>query len=251
MSLYRKIDLYKEAIDVQRPFEGELLKQLRDYYRIGLTWSSNALEGNSLTEVETKVLLEDGLTIGGKPLRNTLEAVGHATAYNHMFTLLKERDISLFDIKTLHRLFYQQIDEQNAGVWRKGKIFVTGTDYVFPKPNNLESLMLELEQWIKSERDSMHPIRFAAMLHLKFVTVHPYIDGNGRVARLLMNTSLIQDGYMLAIVPPVLRSDYLGYVRLYQQNGDAEQFCHFVAERVFETEREVMRLLHITEPDMN
>ncbi|MDR1158919.1 MAG: hypothetical protein LBK75_11585 [Oscillospiraceae bacterium] len=82
MTIYEQIDERKAAIDVMRPFEGDTLRQLRGYYRIGLTWMSNALEGNSLTEIETKVLLEDGLTVGGKPLRDTFEALGHAAAYD-------------------------------------------------------------------------------------------------------------------------------------------------------------------------
>ncbi|WP_328812056.1 Fic family protein [Paradesulfitobacterium ferrireducens] len=89
MDLYKLLDLYQAQINERRPFQGELLKQLKAYYRIGLTWSSNALEGNTLTESETKVLLEDGLTVGGKPLRYTFEALGHAKAYDFMFTLLK------------------------------------------------------------------------------------------------------------------------------------------------------------------
>ena len=97
MDILITIDRYKAAIDQLRPFEGELLKQLRDYYRIGLTWSSNALEGNTLTESETKVLLEDGLTIGGKPLRDTFEALGHAKAYDFMFSLLGQREITEAD----------------------------------------------------------------------------------------------------------------------------------------------------------
>ena len=103
--------------------------------------------------------------------------------------------------------------------------------------------MGDLELWTINKRDSMHPVRFAAMLNLKFVTIHPYIDGNGRVARLLMNTALIQDGYMLAIVPPVLRQEYMTFIQRYQQKGAAEPFCNFIAERVLESEKEVMRLL--------
>jgi Fic family protein len=245
MTIYERIDINKAAIDTVRPFEDEMLRQLREYYRIGLTWTSNALEGNSLTEIETKVLLEDGLTIGGKPLRDTLEALGHSAAYDYMFGLLGNRRITVNDIKTLHHLFYKGIDEPLAGVWRDVSIIVTGTDYKFPAPADLENLMVNLERWIESERDSIHPVRFAAILHLKFVTIHPYIDGNGRVARLLLNTSLIQDGYMLAIVPPILRTDYLAAIRSYQQKGDAEPFCDFIAERVLESEKEVLRLLHI------
>ena len=245
MTNYERIDANKAAIDAARPFEGEMLHQLRAYYRVGLTWTSNALEGNSLTEIETKVLLEDGLTVGGKPLRDTLEAVGHANAYDYMFGLLGNRRIAVEDIKTLHSLFYKPIDEPHAGVWRDSNIIVTGSDYEFPAPAALNGLMAGLGRWMEAERDSMHPVRFAAMLHLKFVTIHPFIDGNGRVARLLMNASLIQDGYMLAVVPPILRLDYLSAIRAYQRNEDAAPFCDFIAARVLESEKEIMRLFHI------
>jgi len=246
MELYERLDVNKAAIDRIRPFEGEHLRQLREYYRIGLTWTSNAIEGNSLTEIETKILLEDGLTIGGKPLRDTLEALGHSLAYDYMFSLLGNKKVSVNDIKSLHRLFFKNIDETRAGVWRDINIIVTGSDYEFPSPAELDELMDKLEIWSDTERDSIHPIRFAAMLHLKFVTIHPFIDGNGRVARLLMNAALIQDGYMLAVVPPMLRMEYMASIRGYQQNGDAEPFCDFIAERVLESEKEIMRLLKIS-----
>jgi len=239
------LDANKAAIDRIRPFEGEYLRQLREYYRIGLTWTSNALEGNSLTEMETKILLEDGLTVGGKPLRDMFEALGHSLAYDYMFGLLGERCITVEDIKTLHHLFFKNIDEARAGVWRDINIIVTGSDYEFPSPAELDGLMAELERWIKTERGSMHPVRFAAMLHLKFVTIHPYIDGNGRVARLLMNASLIQDGYMLAVVPPILRQEYMTAIRGYQLKGATTPFCDLIAGRVLESEKDIMRLLKI------
>jgi len=245
MTIYEQVDTRKAAIDVERPFEGEMLNQLKAYYRVGLTWTSNALEGNSLTEIETKILLEDGMTVGGKPLRDTFEALGHAAAYDYMFGLLGERRVTVKDIKTLHRLFYRAIDEPRAGSWRDVKVVVTGSDYEFPVPARLEGLMADLGRWMAEERDALHPVRFAAMLHLKFVAVHPFIDGNGRVARLLMNAALIQDGYMLAVVPPILRPEYLSAIRRYQQKGDAGAFCDFIVERVLETEKDVMRLLHI------
>jgi Fic family protein len=248
MSIYEQLDTYKAAIDAVRPFEGDTLRQLREYYRIGLTYTSNALEGNSLTEVETKVLLEDGLTVGGKPLRDTFEAVGHAAAYDYMFGLLGKRSVTMSDIKTLHHMFFNRIDEKRAGVWRDVSVIVTGTDFEFPAPDGLDKKMTELEAWIRDNRDTMHPVRFAAMLHLKFVTVHPFIDGNGRVARLLLNAALIQDGYLLAIVPPILRPDYLAFIRAYQLRGDAAPFCDFIAERVFESDKEIVRLLHIPLP---
>ena len=248
MTIYERIDANKAAIDVIRPFDGEMLRQIKAYYRIGLTWTSNALEGNSLTELETKILLEDGLTVGGKPLRDTFEALGHSLAYDYMFDLLGVRRITVEDAKSLHRLFFKSIDETNAGVWRDVNIVVTGTDSKFPSPSELDGLMADLGRWIEADRDKLHPIRFAAMLHLKFVTIHPYIDGNGRVARLLMNAALIQDGYLLAVVPPILRQEYMTAISRYQKNGAADQFCDFIAERILESEKDMMRLLDIPGP---
>lgn len=127
--LYERIDRYKAAIDELRPFEGDLLGQIKSYYRIGLTWSSNALEGNTLTESETKILLEDGLTVGGKPLRDTFEALGHAQAYDFMFTLLGRREITEEDALTMHRMFYKDIDGEAAGRYRDRPVIITGSKY--------------------------------------------------------------------------------------------------------------------------
>lgn len=251
MGIYQRIDCCHAAIGAIRPFEGHMLEQLKDYYRIGLTWSSNAIEGNTLTISETKVVLEDGLTVGGRPLRDLYETVGHGKAYNFMFTLIRKRRISSADIKTMHRLFYKEIDEDNAGAWRKAPVVVSGTNYVFPYPHELEERMAKLDTWIANEREKHHPVTFAGLLHLKFVTIHPFIDGNGRVARLIMNLALIQDGYQLAVVPPVLRAEYNGAIRQYQSKGKSTSFVNFIAERVYETQKEIMRLLHIPFPKLS
>ena len=248
MNAFEKIDRYKAVIDELRPFEEPVLRQLRDYYRVGLAWSSNALEGNTLTEVETKVILEDGLTVGGKPLREIYEAVGHGKAYDYVFSIFRNREITIDGIKTIHKLFYQAIDENNAGVWRVENVIVTGSGYAFPEPNQLGGLMDELTAWASAARGGFHPVRFAALLHLKFVTVHPFIDGNGRVARLLMNLALMQDGYMPTIIPPILRQDYLSAIRAYQTQGAENPFCEFIAERAYESQKEIARLLHAPAP---
>lgn len=248
MMKFPQIDLNKVAIDQMRPFEGELLKQIRDFYRIGTTWSSNAIEGNTLTESETKILLEDGLTVGGKPLRDTYEAIGHGKAYDYMFTLLHSGTISLDNIKQLHKLFYEIIDADNAGVWRKKPIFVSGSTYVFPAPEQLEQKMQELAAWIAAHREDYHPVEFAAILHLRFVSIHPFIDGNGRTARLLTNLALIQRGYLPVIVPPILRMEYMTAIRAYQVSGREDPFIAFVAAQELETQKDMMRLLHIPRP---
>jgi len=246
MNVLKNADLYQSALNGHRPFEGNMLEQVKDYYRIGLTWTSNALEGNSLTESETKVLIEDGLTAGGKPLRDSFEAIGHAKAYDYMFTLLRADKITEQDILTMHRLFYKEIDEEKAGVYRQEQVIITGSSYPVTAPEDIPHEMTELIQWAQSGRKSCHPVEFAALLHKRFVFIHPFIDGNGRVARLLMNTALIQAGYMLAVIPPVLRSEYISLLE--KAHTDDKPFTGFIAERVTETQKDMMRLMHIPIP---
>lgn len=243
MDIYTQLDQYKSKIDTRRPFEGEMLTQLQSYYRIGLTWSSNALEGNTLTESETKVLLEDGLTVGGKALRDTFEAIGHAKAYDFMFTLLNNRTITETDILTMHRMFYENIDMEYAGKYRDIDVFVSGSQYPVTDPTHIQVEMDSLFHWIDSERQQLHPVAFAAQLHKKFVFIHPFKDGNGRIARLIMNTALIQDGYLLAVIPPVLRHEYIELLEKAHEND--KPFELFIAERVIESQKEIMRLLHM------
>ena len=244
--IFQKIDLYKAAIDKLRPFEGDLLKEIKAYYRVGLTWSSNALEGNTLTESETKVLLEDGLTIGGKPLRDTFEALGHAQAYDLMFSLLRSRQITKADTLNMHRLFYKDIDAAAARRYRDRQVFITGSRYPVCIPDQIGGEMEALFTWAVTERDKYHPVEFASQLHKRFVFIHPFIDGNGRLSRLLMNSALIQDGYMPAIIPPVLRQEYINLLE--RAHEDDRPFVEFIAELVLESEKEIMRLLHIPLP---
>lgn len=243
MEILNKIDERKAVIDRVRPFEGELLEQLKGYYRVGLTYSSNALEGNTLTESETKVLLEDGLTVGGKPLRDTFEALGHAKAYDFMFSLLGKREITENDILTMHKLFYSDIDGKAAGVYRNIPVFISGSDYAVCKVEQIPDKIAELIGWANGQRWDYHPVEFAALLHKKFVFIHPFKDGNGRLARLLMNAALIQSGYLLAIIPPILRHEYIALLEKAHKND--KPFIEFIAGRVLETEKEIMRLLKL------
>ena len=246
MDIFGLLDLYKAAIDERRPFEGEMLTQIKNYYRIGLTWSSNALEGNTLTESETKVLLEDGLTVGGKPLLYTFEAIGHAKAYDFMFTLIGNRTITERDILMMHQMFYEGIENGYAGKYRDIDVFISGSKYPVTEPNSIQTEMEELFHWITTERNQFHPVEFAALLHKRFVFIHPFKNGNGRIARLIMNTALIQDGYLPAAIPPVLRHEYIELLE--KAHMDDKPFRRFIAERVIESQKEIMRLLHMPIP---
>lgn len=236
----------QEEIKKHRPLKGQALKQLREYFRIGLTWASNALEGNSLTETETKVVIEDGITIGGKPLKDHLEAIGHAEAFDYLQKLALRTEITERDILKLHKLFYYRIDQGNAGQYRKQNVIVTGTDFVFPAPSELKGLMAAFAAEIPRLRAEKHPIEFAALLHIRQVTIHPFVDGNGRAARLLMNLALLQHGYPVTIIPPVLRSEYLAAVRE-SNTGNITPFLDLLSNMVWESQRDYLRLLESLE----
>lgn len=246
MEILKKIDLFQSEINALRPFEGEMLRQIQDYYRVRLTWTSNALEGNSLTESETKVLLEDGLTVGGKPLRDVLEAVDHAKAYDFMFSLLKGRRMDEQAALKMHELFYQNIEPEYAGRYRDIRVIITGSHYSVVAPEKIPEEMGQLFEWVQNERERYHPVEFAAQVHKKFVFIHPFKDGNGRMARLLMNLVLIQGGYLPAIVPPILRLDYVSLLE--RAHRDDQDFIEFIAEREFESQKEILRLFQIPFP---
>lgn len=248
MEVLRKVDCFQKEINALRPFEGEMLDQIKDYYRIGLTWTSNALEGNSLTESETKVLLEEGLTVGGRPMRDVFEAVDHARAYDFMFSLMKNRCIDESAVLQMHKLFYQNIEPDYAGRYRDMKVVITGSHYPTTAPEKLDKEMASLFQWAAEERGRLHPLEFAAELHRRFVFIHPFKDGNGRVARLLMNMALIQDGYLPAVIPPILRMDYISLLE--RAHRDPHDFIQFIAERELESQKEILRLFQIPFPQM-
>lgn len=241
----KEIDELKKKLDKHRPLGQKVLEQLKEYYRIGLTYSSNALEGNSLTETETKIVLEEGITIGGKPIRDHYEATGHSEAYNLLYSLAKNKEITEKDILDLHRLFYYRIDEKNAGKYRKEKVIITGTEFIPPPPLKLSGLMKKFVRNIPLMRKKYHPVEFSALIHKEFVTIHPFVDGNGRTARLLMNLALLQSGYVITIIPPVLRNYYISAIGKTQiEPVDNTTFVNFISAMVYESMKDYMRLLN-------
>jgi Fic family protein len=224
-----------------RPLHAETLKSLKDYYRIGLTFSSNAMEGNSLTESETKVVIEDGLTIEGKPLRDVYEAVGHAKAYDQIYQLSTHKTLEEADILMLHRLFYQQIDADQAGYYRSVSVFISGSKFAVTPPKKIATEMKKFVEWFNKTEATTHPIDFAALVHKKFVFIHPFIDGNGRLARLLMNLALLRNEYSIALIPVLLRHEYIA--ALEQAHTDDHRFREFIADRIIATQVDLLRLL--------
>jgi len=243
--LRKRIDSLKAELDTLRPLRPEHVAALKDYFKIGLTYASNALEGNSLTETETKVVIEDGLTIGGKPLKDHLEAVGHAEAYDFMLPLAGKQSLTERHTRELHRLFYRRIDEENAGRYRTVRVFITGSKHIPPPATLVPTRIHSLFRSASSKRKQLHPVDSAAWFHFRLVNIHPFIDGNGRTARLAMNVALLQDGYPLVIIPPILRREYIDTLeQCHGMRKDPEPFFDFIARATIESLRDYLRLLH-------
>lgn len=239
---FSSIDAIAKELREYRPLAKREVQELREYYRIGLTYTSNALEGNSLTQAETKVVLEEGITIGGKLIKDHLEALGHSDAYNLLYTLVKHKEITEKDIVKLHKFFYQRIDPSRAGKYRKEQVFITGTDFIPPTAKAIPALMEAYIESLPELKKTVHPVEFAALLHLELVTIHPFIDGNGRTARLLMNLALLQDEYCITTIPAVVRADYITALQL-AQKGNKQAFVNFISTMVYESLKDHVRMV--------
>jgi Fic family protein len=236
----KKIDSLQLEIDALQQADTTLRKRARDFFRISLTYSSNALDGNSLTEAETKTILENGIAIGGKPLQDHLEAVGLSQAFEALYTLTSTRTITEHDVKGIHRLFYQKIDDKKAGKYRGVRISAAGSKRLLPAPEAVPGLMAVFPGELAVMRGKVHPVEAAALAHKNFDFIHPFIDGNRRVARLLLNLVLMQDGFLPALIPPAFKNEYMeatqGIV------DDDRKFIRFITEMVLETQKVFIKL---------
>ncbi|MCL1896705.1 MAG: Fic family protein [Clostridiales bacterium] len=248
-NLIRRIDNIRGEIEKRRPLTSAEAEQLRAFYRVDLTYTSNALEGNSLTLTETKVLLEDGLTVSGRPIKDCYEAEGHAEAFDHMLAVSSGGDLTITEetICTLHRLFYKRLDEKSAGVYRSGQVIITGTEYVPPAAEEVPALMRRLAGRLNDEKTRMHPVLLAAFVHRRLVDIHPFADGNGRTARLLMNLILVNNGYQIVSIPPVLRAEYIDALKIAQRakRPSSEPFNELILNCEIEAQKAFCRLFHI------
>ena len=244
-----KTERMKQEISRKRPFEGALLKQVKDFYRIDIVWSSEALEGNTLTLDETKVLLEDGITVSGKPLKDALRTYGHGHAYDYMYDLMNENTLTIENIKRMHKLLMEKDNVEIAGKYKTVENFISGSSYTTISCSDLEDEMKRLSNWMEENEKVMNPVEYAAELHRKLVYIHPFEDGNGRTARLAMNTKLIQNGYLPCAVAPIHRLDYNNALEA-GRRGEREQFISLIADIEFETQKDFMRYMHMQMPEL-
>ena len=235
---FNKINKLKLELDSLRPLPAASLRNLDEIYRVEWTYHSNAIEGNTLTLFETKVVLEEGLTIGGKTLREHFEVINHGEAIQYVKDLV-DRKIELSEnvVKSIHQLVLRNIDDENAGRYRTINVGISGSKHNPPNFIAVPDKMEQLIQWYQQKKDHLHPVELAAKLHFQFVYIHPFTDGNGRTARLLMNLVLMSYGFPPAIVKAEsgVRLQYYETLEEASVKDNLNPFIHLIAGCVEES----------------
>ncbi len=207
--LAERIRRKKAQLDRSRPLPGDTVRRLNEDLRVFLTYHSNAIEGNSLSLQETQMVIDYGITIHGHPLREYLEATNHAEAYQYVTNLVEKREhITLKTILTLHSLVTDKILE-TKGRFRTVPVYIRGSNMTPPPAHQVEQLIREWVTWIYGEGLEYDPVTRAVIAHHGFEAVHPHVDGNGRVGRLLLNLMLMQEGYPPALLLNDWRTRYI------------------------------------------
>ncbi len=236
--LLEKIQRKKERLDAHRPLPESAVRKLRDELRLLHTYHSNAIEGNTLTLQETKLVLEEGITIGGKSVREHLEATNLAEAYDLIEAIAKEkREIDHTTIQRIHEVVVRGI-KVDAGKYRVNNVRITGATKTPPDFSKvtrmIDDLIAFLNLNLQDKEKKEHPVKTAAFMHHKLVEIHPFTDGNGRVARLLTNLFLVKEGYPPIVLRKEERGKYYHFLRL-ADGGNPEPFANFIAKSVDES----------------
>ncbi len=217
-----------------RPLPKSAVQKLREKFQIEMTYNSNAIEGNSLTLKETFLVINEGITIKGKPLKDHLEAKDHQAALEYLYDLVdkdKKHTISEMLIRNLHQIIIQETDKEWAGRYRNANVIIGGAKHTPPNALQVPQKMRDLITWLNAQKNKTNIIELSALLHHKLVHIHPFFDGNGRTSRLAMNLLLMQAGYPLVIILKNDRKKY--YDVLDKADSDKyEPLIKFIAQSI-------------------
>lgn len=234
---FSEIDSLKQAIDEHRPFSKRLANSLHEKLIVEWTYHSNAIEGNTLTLSETKVVLE-GITIGGKSMVEHLETINHREAIYFIENLISTKEqLNEWNIRNIHSLILKEIDNQNAGKYRTENVVISGAKHIPPKHYEIGDMMQKLVAEYQNEWSKFHPVVRATLLHGEFVKIHPFIDGNGRTSRLLLNFELMKYGYTPIIIKNEERSKYYDALDHAHTTMNYAPFLMLVSKLVIESEK--------------
>ncbi len=231
MNDFAKAELLKAKLDTYRPLDNQVVNNLHDNLVLQWTYHSNAIEGNTLTLKETKVALE-GITIG-KTLREHFEAINHRDAILFVEELVSQQQpLNEWTIKTLHQLVLKNIDSDHAGCYRRVNVLISGAEHRPPQALQVPEQMTAFIDWYQQKAQTLHPIERAARVHGEFVKIHPFVDGNGCMARLLMNLELMKAGFPATVIEVAQRLDYYQALDKAHCTNDYSDFIKLLANAV-------------------
>ncbi len=245
LQLLRDIDaLYKVWSSLTVP-SGAQKQKMDEYFSVQYTYESNRIEGNTLSLGETMMVIKEGITISGKSIHEHLEAINHHEAIEILYEWVKG-DLPFNErlLLQIHGLILRGIDRANAGIYRKLEVRITGSEHVPPQPYLVPKLMEDYFLFFQKNAAILHPVILAAEMHERLVSIHPFIDGNGRTARLVMNLILLSHGYPLVILKGDLtsRQRYYHALEQVQMHGEASPFHELVASNVLNSIQEHIAL---------
>ena len=237
--LLKQIDAKKKKLDSFRPLTPAQIKNLKRFFDVDFTYNSTVIEGNTFSLRETRVVLLDGITIGGKTVHEHLEVINHKEAIDYIERLAHKNvdEYTRQDILNIHSIVLKNIDNKNAGRYREVPVYVKlkdGSIHKYCDPLKIIDEMDSFFSWLTQET-SEHSVLFAAEAHIRLVTVHPFTDGNGRTARLLMNLILLHYGFPPAIIKAKDRIAYLDAIEAWQQQNDKDLFQNILLEAINES----------------
>ena len=242
-NFFDKVNNLKKQLDSKRPIPKDTLRTFQEKMNLEWTYHSNGIEGNTLTLKETQVVLE-GITVGGKSIKEHLEAINHEHAILFLQTIVKEDNpITEWNIKNIHALILKEIDNENAGRYRSENVTIKGASHIPPNfikvPELMEKLILNYKTWNK-----YHPIIQAALLHGELVKIHPFVDGNGRTSRLIMNLDLMKHGFNPVIIKKEDRLEYYEALDKAHITGDYTDFVKLINKLEIEILKEYLKLIY-------
>ena len=223
-------------------------KVLDAWLKTELAYTSNGIEGNTLTRKETELAIEENLTSGAKPINHYLEAINHAKAFEFILEAGKNKAaINESFVLQLHKIILSGIDNSNAGFYRSVRVRISGSETILPNPLKVPDLMADFGAWLTKKHDDV--LDFALEAHYRLVSIHPFIDGNGRTARLLLNAILLESGYAPIIIRKIDRRRYLSALETYQTRENAEPYVNFMLSALNRSLKMMIDLLDISTPE--
>ncbi|KAA3595859.1 MAG: Fic family protein [Calditrichaeota bacterium] len=242
--LILQVDDLKKCLDSFRPFDKAQLENLEEAFDTEYTYDSNRIEGNTLTLQETHLVISKGMTIQGKPLKEHLEVINHKEALDFIKELVREEtDFNESVLKQIHNLILRSIDRKNAGAYRNVQVQIVGSKHTPPQPFLLQQLMEDYFKFYEENKSSFHPVIFSAELHERLVTIHPFIDGNGRTSRLVMNLILMRNGFPIANISGE-KSERLEYYNALEKANIGESKENFHRLVLKEVKKSLIRYLN-------